>query len=166
MIAPSQDRVCYFDARTLRCIATDGTDAKTIATGDVLALGWGHVGDDLAMPFSPDGRKLVYRRQAGTETTLVVRDLSTGVEVLTSVPAIYHDVAFWTADTLLLYEGKRRGRKVALATVSPGGKLVPLITDDTEYTVIVFVPGRRDILFSGRETHEGGRDLVEVRLRR
>ena len=80
----------------------------------------------------------------------------------------FKDVVFQTDKHVLLYENWKTRKRVAVPQLVrvdvASGKATVLVKDSTQYTVPVIVPGHPEVLFTGRENHDGGRDLVRVRL--
>jgi hypothetical protein len=67
-MAPSEDRVCYFDGADLACVDLADDTVATIAQS---SCGWGNSG---VAAWSPSGRRLAFPICAGTTRDVAVHD--------------------------------------------------------------------------------------------
>ena len=141
---------------------TDGTALRRITSGEPDGFPDGHPA------FSPDGKRIVFVREVadGRNQLMIVRSDGTGLHAL--MPGVDASGPNWSPDgrhiafTLLRHTGNVT--KVDVATVSPTGKNLRLLTDEPAQVRDAFEPnyspsGRR-IVFSENDRH--GCDLVTI----
>ncbi len=163
LVSPTRDRVCFGQRAGLRCLQL--ASGRTHHLGRGLFLG--HSGHP---PYSPSGKRFAYFKRQGKKTALHVFDFATGKSRVVLRDTPFKDVVFQTERHVLLYENWRTRKRAAVPQLVrvdvTSGKATVLVKDSTQYTIPVIVPGHPEVLFTGRENHNGGRDLVRVRLPR
>jgi hypothetical protein len=156
--------VCWLGTAVHCTLTRTGRDEVLAETGAGRNGAWGH---ERTLPFSPSGRLLAFRVAGESGDTLMIHDFTTGETRDVLAPMRHQDYAFWTEDSLVLYEQEDYKDAtippIELLDLADDSETTLVASPETQYNAPVLPRGRTDVFFIGRERpHSGARDLVKV----